>query len=53
MHSLRDKTAVVTGAGRGLGRAMAKGLKNAGLNVVLVELDPEVLNDAVTDIGEG
>jgi|TARA_Y100000588_G_scaffold386723_1_gene482903 NAD(P)-dependent dehydrogenase (short-subunit alcohol dehydrogenase family) len=53
MHALRDKTAVVTGAGRGLGRAMAKGLKNAGLNVVLVELDPEVLNDAVTDIGEG
>jgi NAD(P)-dependent dehydrogenase (short-subunit alcohol dehydrogenase family) len=37
MHnrSLRSRTAIVTGAGRGLGRAMALGLARAGANVMI------------------
>ena len=53
MASLSGKTAIVTGAGRGLGKAMAKGLVDAGANVVLVELDNDVLEQAVAEIGEG
>jgi NAD(P)-dependent dehydrogenase (short-subunit alcohol dehydrogenase family) len=50
---LSGKTAIVTGAGRGLGKAMAKGLVDAGANVVLVELDKDVLDHAVAEIGVG
>lgn len=53
MTDLTGKTAIVTGAGRGLGRAMAAGLVEAGASVVLVELDKEVLDDAVDTIGNG
>ena len=34
---------VVTGAGRGLGRAMALGLLEAGHNVVAIDRDPQEL----------
>ena len=44
MTDLTGKTAVVTGAGRGLGYAMAKGLVDAGASVTLVELDADVLD---------
>jgi len=53
MVSLTGKTAIVTGAGRGLGKAMARGLINAGANVALVELDRDVLDQAVSEIGAG
>ena len=36
MHSLTGKTAIVTGAGRGIGRAAAESLSALGANVVLV-----------------
>lgn len=51
MTSLAGKTAIVTGAGRGLGKAMAQGLVDAGANVALVELDADVLDQAAADIG--
>ena len=44
MTDLTGKTAIVTGAGRGLGRAMAAGLVEAGATVALVELDRDVLD---------
>jgi len=50
---LSGKTAIVTGAGRGLGKAMAQGLADAGANVVLVELDSDVLDQAAAEIGDG
>ena len=53
MVSLTGKTAIVTGAGRGLGKAMAQGLINAGANVALVELDQDVLDQAAAEIGHG
>ena len=53
MTSLSGKIAIVTGAGRGLGKAMAQGLVDAGANVVLVELDRDVIDQAVAEIGKG
>ena len=53
MTDLTGKTAIVTGAGRGLGRAMAAGLVEAGATVALVELDRDVLDKAVKKIGDG
>jgi NAD(P)-dependent dehydrogenase (short-subunit alcohol dehydrogenase family) len=42
---LEGKVAVVTGAGRGLGRAMTLGLLDAGARVAAVELDTPSLED--------
>lgn len=53
MGFLNGKAAIVTGAGRGLGKAMAQGLVYAGANVTLVELDQDVLDSAVAEIGDG
>jgi gluconate 5-dehydrogenase len=39
MFSLEGKTALITGASRGLGRAMAQGLAGAGAHVVLAARD--------------
>ncbi len=43
LFSLQDKTAIVTGASRGLGRAVAIALAGAGANVVLVGRDEAAL----------
>ncbi len=54
--ALDGRVAIVTGAGRGLGRAMTLGLLDAGARVVAVELDAPVLEatqDAAEDRGAG
>ncbi len=53
---LEGKVAIVTGAGRGLGRVMTLGLLQAGACVAAVELDAEALDDtgrAAEDGGAG
>ena len=47
---LNNSTAIVTGAGRGLGRAMSHGLAEAGADVVVVELDEENGEKVVEEI---
>jgi NAD(P)-dependent dehydrogenase (short-subunit alcohol dehydrogenase family) len=52
--TLDGKVAIITGAGRGLGRAMTLGLLDAGARVAAVEIDApplEDLRDAAEDAG--
>ena len=48
--SLAGKSIIVTGAGRGLGRAMSLGLARAGATVTMVELDADVLSEATAEV---
>ena len=47
---LEGRTAVITGAGRGLGKAMAEGLAAQGARIALVDVENEVLAAAVADV---
>ncbi|AKH98854.1 dehydrogenase of unknown specificity, short-chain alcohol dehydrogenase like [Hoeflea sp. IMCC20628] len=50
MFSLKGKVAVITGASRGLGRTMAKGLAAAGAHVVLIARDKTKLESVSAEI---
>jgi 3-oxoacyl-[acyl-carrier protein] reductase len=51
---LDDKVALVTGAGQGMGRAIAVALAGEGAKVALVEINAETLEDASTAVrGQG
>lgn len=47
---LEDTTALVTGAARGLGRAMADGFVREGASVACVDVDAEALEATVADL---
>ena len=49
-NQLTDKKAVVTGAGRGLGAAIARGLAAEGAHVVVVDMDQAAADAVVTEI---
>ena len=46
LDDLRDRPAVVTGAARGIGEAIAKWLIMAGADVTVIDKDAELLKDA-------
>jgi len=48
---LRDARCIVTGASKGIGRAVASRLAGEGAHVVLVGRDPEALRAAAADVG--
>jgi NAD(P)-dependent dehydrogenase (short-subunit alcohol dehydrogenase family) len=50
LFGLVDRVAVVTGAGSGLGRAMAKGLAQAGARVVVSDLNPDTAEETAEQI---
>ena len=51
LFGLEGKTAIVTGASRGIGRAAAIALAGAGANVVLIGRDEESLQEVIAMIG--
>ena len=50
LKPLKDKTAIVTGAGRGIGMAIAKGFAKAGANVSIAARSKEDLSSVETQI---
>jgi NAD(P)-dependent dehydrogenase (short-subunit alcohol dehydrogenase family) len=50
---LRDSVVIVTGASRGLGRALTLNLGSRGANLVLTARDPEPLNETTRALGAG
>ncbi len=52
-QTLLGKTALITGASKGLGKAMALALAKAGASIALVSRDEVKLNDVATEIRSG
>ena len=52
-RSLHGKTALITGASKGLGKAMALALAQAGANLALVSRDGAKLNEVAKQIRDG
>jgi len=50
IFSLEDKVAIITGASRGIGEAIARGFAGRGARVVLVSRDGEALDRVAKDI---
>ncbi|MFV2090160.1 MAG: SDR family NAD(P)-dependent oxidoreductase [Pseudomonadales bacterium] len=50
MQEFEGKTAVITGAASGIGRALAERCATAQMNVVLADIEEEALNKAVREI---
>ena len=48
MKALKNKRAIVTGAGQGLGEAMAKRLLNEGCRVILADIQEKQITDTVS-----
>ncbi len=53
LFDLTGKAALVTGGSKGLGKAMARGLAEAGADVMIASRSEEELKKAAAEIGEG
>ncbi len=51
MRELAGKTGVVTGAGSGIGRSLARRLAAADMRVVVADVEPETLADTASELG--
>ena len=52
LFSLKDKIALITGSGRGIGYTLAKGLGQAGATVILNDIDSDRLNKSIENLIE-
>lgn len=50
MHELAGKTAFVTGGASGIGLALGRAFAEAGMKVVLADIEADALADAVTQL---
>ncbi|MBV9660912.1 MAG: SDR family oxidoreductase [Acidimicrobiales bacterium] len=52
MHELRDRVAVVTGAGRGIGASIAAALADEGVHVVVADIDRQAAEATAATISQ-
>src|SRR5438309_172036 len=54
MGSLADKVAIITGSGRGIGRAIAEAMMNEGAKVVISDINEQLCADTAKELaGKG
>ena len=51
MQELNGKTAVITGGGSGIGEGTAHALADAGMNIVIADINPETGGKVAADLG--
>ncbi len=51
--NVKDRVAIVTGSGQGIGEGIARVLAGAGARVVINDLVPEKVDQVVADLGDG